>query len=124
VSRPFPSIAALLTLIAGLATRALLSGFVAKYLGVALWATLVYFLVLFVKPKLAPIKAAIVTVVISFAVELFQITPVPMWMYQNLHPLSALVFGTTFNLGDLPAYVVGAAIGYAAHSLELRRTRA
>ena len=95
------------TLIAGLGVRAVLSGWVAKYLGVALWATLVYFLILFVAPRISLLCAFLACVIISFVVELAQLTPAPMALYR-IHPFFALVFGTTFNAPDLPAYVFGA----------------
>ena len=103
-----------MTLALGLGSRALLSGWIAKYLGVALWATLVYFIIVWIAPAIAVRRAFFLCVAISFAVELAQLTPLPTALYQ-LHPLFALIFGTTFNAPDLPAYVVGAAIGALAH---------
>jgi hypothetical protein len=112
-ARIFPTVAAVVTLGLGLGVRAFLGGWFAKYAGVALWATLVYFLILWVRPSLSPPRAFTVCVVISFAVELAQLTPGPMALY-GVHPLFALVFGTTFNAPDLPAYVIGAAIAAGA----------
>lgn len=106
--RPFLALVATLAL--GLGVRAALSGCVAKYLGVALWATLVYFFVLFLAPETSARRAFVVCVLVSFAVELFQLTPVPKALHE-LHPAFALVLGTTFNALDLPAYVAGAALG-------------
>jgi hypothetical protein len=108
--RLFAALAAGITLIAGLGVRAVLSGWIAKYLGVALWATLVYFLILFLSPRSSLLRAFAICVIASFVVELAQLTPVPMELYR-IHPFFALVFGTTFNLPDLPAYVFGAGIG-------------
>lgn len=114
--RIFPTIAGLLTLAAGLGLRAGFSGWLSKYGGVALWATLVYFLVLWVRPRLAVTRAALLCLGISVAVELFQLTPVPRALYE-VHPAFALVFGTTFNAWDLPAYAAGALLGAAIHAL-------
>ena len=110
--RVFATAAAVLTVMAGLGCRAVFSGWVSKYGGVALWATLVYFLVLWVRPQLAVARAALLCLAISVAVELFQLTPVPRALYE-VHAAFALVFGTTFHAWDLPAYAVGALLGAA-----------
>lgn len=106
--------AGVLILVLGLGVRAVLSGWVAKYLGVALWSTLVYQLIVWVSPKIRIRTALSLCIAISFAVELLQLTPGPMWLY-GVHPAFALVFGTTFNAPDLPAYVAGSALGAAVH---------
>ena len=118
----FPALAIVVTLAAGLATRAFLGGWIAKYLGVALWATLVYFLILFIAPRVPVLRAFAICVVISLVVEFAQLTPGPMALYE-LHPFFALVFGTTFNAPDLPAYVVGAGLGAAVHALRTLNSR-
>lgn len=105
---------AALTLVAGLTLRATLGGALAKYGGVALWATLVYALELVVRPRLGPRLAWGLCVVISFAVEFLQLSPLPMALYE-VHPFFALVFGTTFHVPDLPSYVAGATIGLGVH---------
>ncbi len=115
-ARILPTAATIVTLMAGLELRAFFSGGVAKYGGVALWATLVYWLVLWSVPRMKPARVSGLTVLISFAVELFQLTPVPMALYE-IHPYFALVLGTTFHLPDFPAYVVGAGLGFLVHRL-------
>jgi hypothetical protein len=114
-NRAWALIAGAITLFAGLGVRSVLSGWIAKYLGVALWATLVYFLIVFIAPRLPRLQVFAICVVVSFIVEFSQLTPVPMALYR-IHPYFALVFGTTFNAPDLAAYVVGAAIGLAVHA--------
>jgi hypothetical protein len=121
-ARLVPTAAAFVTLGLGLELRALFTGWFAKYGGVALWATLVYWLVLWCIPRLKPGRVAGLTVLISFAVELFQLTPMPMALYE-VHPFFALVFGTTFHLPDFPSYVVGAGLGFAIHRLIDRRSK-
>lgn len=121
--RIFPTVAAMLTLGAGLGCRAVLSGPLAKYGGVALWATLVYFLVLWVKPHLTVGRTALLCLNISVAVELFQLTPVPRALYE-VHRAFALVFGTTFHVWDLPAYAAGALLGAIVHTAFRRPARA
>ena len=121
--RAFPTVAAILTLAAGLGCRAVLSGPLSKYGGVALWATLVYFLVLWARPRLAVVRTALLCFGISVAVELFQLTPVPRALYE-VHPAFALVLGTTFNAWDLPAYAAGALLGAVIHAAFRRPARA
>lgn len=108
-----------LTIGAGLAARYLLAGFWAKYLGVALWATAAYWCVLFVRPSLSVMRAAAVALIVSFSVELFQLSPVPAYL-STKHILFRLVLGTTFSVWDLPAYLVGVGLGAAQHRLTFR----
>ncbi len=108
------TLAGLMILVLGLGARAALSGWVAKYLGVALWSTLVYQLIVWVNPQIRLRAALPLCIAISFAVELLQLTPGPMWLY-GVHPAFALIFGTTFNALDLPAYVAGSALGAGLH---------
>jgi len=110
------TIAAVVTLAAGLAARAFLDGAPAKILGVALWATLVYWLVVFCAPGWSIRRVSILTIAISWAVELFQITPIPEALSAR-HVLLRMIFGTTFSAWDLPMYVGGVLLGAAAHRL-------
>jgi hypothetical protein len=96
----------------GLAARYGLSGFFAKYLGVALWASAVSALVAFARPQLASQQVALLALGISWAVELAQLTPGPAWL-SSQHLVLRLIFGTTFSVWDLPAYVLGVLFGVA-----------
>ncbi len=106
---------AVAVLLSGLGLRAAFDGAIAKYGGVALWSTLVYVLLLVLWPRLTILRAFCICVAISFAVEFFQLTPVPRALYE-LHSAFALVFGTVFSWQDLPAYVGGAALGVILHA--------
>lgn len=99
---------------AGLAVRAGLEGFWAKYLGVALWAACVYALVVAVAPGWRPGRVAVVALAISWAVEFFQLTPIPARL-AGVHPWFRLVFDEVFSWGDLPAYVAGVVVALVAH---------
>jgi hypothetical protein len=105
-----------LTLASGVAARAFLTGALAKILGVALWAALVYFIVAFFAPSWRPRRVATLTIAISWAVELAQLTPGPAWL-SSKHVLLRMIFGTTFSAWDLPMYVGGAILGAAVHRL-------
>jgi len=106
--------AACLVLALGLASRYGLSGWAAKYFGVALWSTLVYTLVVLMRPSVRPAVAAAVALAIGFAVEFAQLTPGPAWL-SSKHLILRLVFGTTFSAYDLPALVAGVALGAMTH---------
>ena len=104
--------AAVLTVAAGLALRGFAGGALAKYGGVALWAALVYALVVVLRPRARPGMVATVALAISFAVELFQLTPYPAALAAR-HPLFHLVLGEMFHAPDLLAYALGAGLAWA-----------
>jgi hypothetical protein len=111
---------ALATLALGLGARAVLTGLAAKIAGVALYAVLVYALVLVAAPRLGAARACLTTVVICFAIELFQLTPIPAALGER-HVLFRLVLGTTFGPWDLPMYAAGALAAAAIHEQARRR---
>jgi hypothetical protein len=112
--RALPAVAAVLTVAAGLSVRSVLGGDLAKYAGDALYALLIFWLVLVVAPRARAWVAAVVALGVSVAVELFQLTGVPAELGAH-SSLARLVLGTTFSAPDLPFYVVGAALGWALH---------
>ena len=75
--RVAPAVAAVLTVAAGLSVRSVLGGDLAKYAGDALYALLIFWLVLVVAPRTRGWVAALVAFGVSVAVELFQLTGVP-----------------------------------------------
>ncbi|HHO51757.1 MAG TPA: DUF2809 domain-containing protein [Deltaproteobacteria bacterium] len=121
--RIVPLLAALLTAGAGLGARAVLTGAVANVGGVALWSVLVACLILAVRPSLPGGQLFALTLGISVAVELFQLTGVPLALYR-IHRLSALVLGTSFQWADLPAYLLGSLAAGLGQGLSLRARRA
>lgn len=112
--RAAPALAAALTVAAGLSVRSLLGGDLAKYGGDALYALLIFWLVLVVTPRTRGWVAAATALGFSVVVELFQLTGVPAELGVR-SMLARLVLGTTFNAPDLPFYAVGAALGWALH---------
>ncbi|WP_369370773.1 DUF2809 domain-containing protein [Promicromonospora sp. Populi] len=109
-----PALAAVVTVAAGLSVRSVLDGDLAKYAGDALYALLIFWLVLVVAPRTRGWVAAVTAFVVSAAVELFQLTGIPAELGTH-STLARLVLGTTFNAPDLPFYAVGAALGWALH---------
>ena len=106
----------------GLFARYGLSGGIANFLGVALWSVLVYILIVFVKPDLAPLKAGLLCLVISWVVEFSQLTPAPAYLVNNVHRVFQLVFGSSFDVWDLPAYAAGVAAATGVHTLLGKRS--
>ncbi|MFD5624347.1 DUF2809 domain-containing protein [Streptomyces yangpuensis] len=114
--------AAVLTVGAGLGLRALAAGSVAEYGGDALYTVLLVALVVMVVPRWTPLRAAGTALAASWAVELFQLSPLPAEL--SRHSVAArLVLGSTFNAPDLFWYVVGAAGGWLLHTAMVARRR-
>jgi len=121
--RPLAIIMAMLTLVAGVAARSgTLSPAAAKPVGVALWCTLVYWLVVFAGPRLALHRACLVAIALGWAVELLQLTPGPARL-AALFPPSRWVLGRVFHAPDLAAYVVGAVAAAGLHATARHLTR-
>lgn len=117
--RFLPFLALILTIAAGLAVRAALSGFWAKYLGVGLWAVAAYVATLCVTPRLPPPRTATIALVISWGVELAQLTPIP-GRLSSVHPFVRLIFGEFFSPYDLIALAIGVLAAWAAHTAARR----
>ncbi len=113
------ALAAVVTIAAGLTVRAVTGGWFGKYAGDALYTVLVYALLLLVRPRLSPARAATGALVLSWAVEFAQLTPVPA-LLSEASVLARLVFGSTFGVADLVAYAAGAALAAAGHVLVRR----
>ncbi|MCO1339547.1 hypothetical protein BJH93_11685 [Kocuria polaris] len=104
---------------AGLASRFLFDGVIGDAAGGVLYAVLIYLLVAFVVPTWRPLRVGAIAAVLCFAVELFQLTPVPTSLAAVFPPI-ALVLGTTFVAADLPAYAAGAAAAAAVDALMIQ----
>ncbi|WP_433239375.1 DUF2809 domain-containing protein [Streptosporangium sp. CA-135522] len=127
LNRPLPALrsrlpavlAVVATVAAGLSVRALTGGWFGKYAGDALYTVLVHALIVLVRPRVSPVRAAAGALAFSWAVEFAQLTPVPAAL-SEMSVLARLVLGSTFGVADLLAYIAGAAFAAAAHAL-LRR---
>ncbi|MEV6970522.1 DUF2809 domain-containing protein [Hamadaea sp. NPDC051192] len=119
MTRPKALIAAVVVLLAGLGVRAVTDGVFAKYAGVALYAVLVYVLVLVVAPRIRPSMSAGISLAFCWAVEFFQLTPIPADL-SSRSTMVRLVLGSTFNPPDLLWYAVGAAAAYLVHAWAVR----
>lgn len=110
--RVFALFASLGTVAAGLGLRRFAAGVVAKLGGVALWSTLVYWLIVMARPRASRDRIARWAVGISWAVELLQLTPWPAALEARWPPVH-LVLGSTFSATDLVAYPVGVLLARA-----------
>jgi hypothetical protein len=121
-ARRGPLFAVPLIIASGLGARACLSGLAAKVAGDALYAVLLYVIVLLLRVDVRPSRAFAVAVGVSFGVELAQLTPYPAWL-SSKHVLLRLVLGSTFGFVDLAAYAIGAGGALGIHTA-LRRVAA
>ncbi len=88
-----------------------------KYLGDALYAAMVYAL-LRLRSRTAPV--AVPAMVVTVAIELFQLTMIPARLLSSGHlvvRLAARLMGTQFSLLDILAYAGGIGCIYLADSL-------
>lgn len=101
-------------------------GLVPDLAGGALYTVLVYVLVAALRPGARPWRVAAVSLAISVAVELLQLTDVPRDVVAQV-PVLRLVLGTTFVATDLASAAVGALVAagadVAAHRLTARGRR-
>lgn len=107
----------------GLTVRATTDGPLAKYAGVALYASFLYAVVVAVQPLLRPLLAGAVSLVACWAVELLQLTPLPASLSARSR-LAELALGSTFSVPDLFWYAVGAAAASLSHRALLEAGRA
>src|SRR5690349_2756302 len=99
-------LAALLIVVAGVASRVSRSGsaLLDHDLGEALYAALAYLLLGIVWPQLGPVRKALITAAAMLAIEAFQLTGVPGRLAASGNiglKLLAIVLGTTWSWRDL-----------------------
>lgn len=77
-----------------------------QLLGAALWAVALYWLIRAIVPRRGVAAIAAATLIISWTIELLQLTPLSRSL-SSVHPLSRMVFGETFDSTDLAMLFVG-----------------
>jgi hypothetical protein len=105
-----PTLAVALTVALGLAARAWLPSWPAKYVGVALYGTLLFMLAWWLRPTARVARLALAATVACWLIELAQLTAGPAWL-SSRHALLRLALGATFSAYDLLTYPVGVAAG-------------
>ena len=106
------------TIILGLGIRArgeLFPRLVRDFAPDALWAMMVFFLVLFLWPRLTSRRAALFAALFSFAIEASQLLQFSFLREVRATTPGALVLGHGFLWSDIACYAVGIAVGYVVH---------
>lgn len=104
--------AAIIVIALGVASRLWSTGFILfdKYLGDALYAVLIYLIFRIRWPDRSARDHANWSMLLVFAIELFQWTGIPLTLRQSGNPVLvalSIVLGTTFAVRDIVAYGVG-----------------
>lgn len=97
-------------ILAGLASRkysGILPVFIAEYAGDTLWAAMVYFGLRFLFPSIPIIKAATVSLLFSYCIEISQLYQADWANAIRSTTLGALIFGHGFLWSDIICYTVG-----------------
>ena len=81
-----------------------------KSLGDAAYATMVYFMVAFVRPGWRSFFVGGVALAVGITIECFQLTGIPLRLPWLLQSALQIALGTTFACHDLAGYAVGAAL--------------
>lgn len=112
---------------AGLASRTwpwLLPQALGSYPGDALWASLVFLAIAFIRPRMAGHRLALIALAVSFVVEAAQLYQAPWINAVRATTPGHLILGQGFDWLDLCAYSVGVATGFILDRLAGRsRTR-
>ena len=121
VSRAVSAACVAVTLVLGVASRLdFVPHGLGQPLGVALWCTLVYWLVLVLRPGIRPRAALLTASAIGIGVELFQTTGIPRAIASEI-ALSRWVLGAGYETSDLPMYPIGALLAWCVHATLRRR---
>lgn len=84
--------------------------------GDALYAVAVYAGIVLVAPGLRPIAAALIAAAFCIAIELFQLTGIPLRL-GSVFPPAMLVLGTVFDPRDLVVYPAAVGVAWAVDVL-------
>lgn len=99
-----------LIIILGLASRKygdMLPEFLAEYSGDTLWAAMVYFGLRFLFPSVSILKAAAISLLFSYCIEISQLYQADWANSVRNTTLGALIFGHGFLWSDMVCYTVG-----------------
>ena len=121
MKRSQAAIALGLTIALGIASRKVPLGIFVwdKSLGDALYTVMLYFFVALARPAWEPKELGPIAIGLSFAIELFQLTGIPLQLPRPLQ----IALGTKFAWHDMLCYVIGGVVVGAAHEIVRRRAR-
>jgi Protein of unknown function (DUF2809) len=114
------------TIALGLASRRsdALTPLLGKYPGDALWAAMIYFGIVAMRPRLTVLRAAFFALTFCIAIEVLKLYQAP-WLATLRHTtLGHLVFGHRFSFANLIAYAIGIAVVAGLNLVVLRRRAA
>lgn len=103
-------------ILAGLASRKysdILPEFIAEYAGDTLWAAMVYFGIRFLFPSVTILKAATISLLFSYFIEISQLYQADWANAIRNTTLGALVLGHGFLWSDMVCYTVGVVVSAA-----------
>jgi hypothetical protein len=99
---------------AAFAIRATMDGPIEQYAGAALSGAIVYTIVIFLWPRIAPLAAGSAAVAYCWFIEFAQLTPVPAAISER-SSFARLLLGAQFDVVDVVWYPVGVVPLVAAH---------
>ncbi|MER7332915.1 MULTISPECIES: DUF2809 domain-containing protein [unclassified Micromonospora] len=105
-----------------LVIRATAGGGIEQHSGTALYASMVWAGVLFLRPRTAPLSAGAVAIAFCWAVEVSQLTGIPAALSAR-SLLARLVLGVQFDPVDLAWYPVGVLPLVALHQIARRASQ-
>lgn len=115
-----------LTIPLGLASRkfsGLLPWWLAKNAGDILYATMAFWLVGFLFPRLSTLRTAVAATVFCFGIEFLKFYEAPWMVAVRDSTAGALVLGRGFHVSNLVCYLIGVALA-AGIEIALRQKRA
>ncbi|QCW98616.1 DUF2809 domain-containing protein [Aggregatimonas sangjinii] len=112
----------LLTIASGLFSRTdYIPDVVYPYLGDALYAVLIYFLIGFLFPSLRPLKTLLIGIGCCFFIEIFQLYEAEWIVRIRQTRIGGLILGHGFLWSDLLAYLIGAFVAFLLEQKLLKR---
>jgi len=114
------------TIAIGLASRHIYvnaNSWVKLYLGDAIWALLVFWLLRFVFKSNSSLWIACAALIFSFSIEISQLYHAAWIDYLRSTTIGGLILGFGFLWSDLLCYSVGIGVGYVMERLFVKRTK-
>lgn len=108
----------------GVASRTVLVSVpvIGKELGDMLWPVMFYLITVLLQPRLSPLAAAMIALVISMATEASQAYSAPWIDSLRDNRLGGIILGRHFSWRDMACYPIGTAIVWGADRLMLGAT--